>query len=490
MSVRTRVAPSPTGDPHVGTAYMALFNYCFAKKNGGQFLLRIEDTDQVRSTASAERAILEALRWTGLTWDEGPDVGGPAGSYRQSERSAIYKAHSDQLLESGHAFRCFCTPERLEQLRQSQKGQSYLGYDGHCMHLSPAEVRKQLDAGVPHVVRMKVPRDGGVCTVNDLLRGPIELDWMQVDYQVLLKSDGLPTYHLANVVDDHLMEITHVMRGEEWLTSAPKHLLLYEYFGWKAPQLCHMPLLRNPDKSKLSKRKNPTSILYYQRMGVLPEALLNYLGQMAWSFPDGRERFTVEEMVEAFDLSRISLGGPVFDITKLFWLNGQWLKDLSDEQFADRVVSWAFNRDHLMPVVPLVKGRVQVLSDLAPLAGYVLAGVPDIDAALLPSKKVDAATVRKVFYCALVRIDALREYDKAAVEATFRELSERFDIKLRDFLRPFYVASSGREAALPLFDVAQILGKDIFRTRIRFALERLGAPTEAEQKEWKAWLGA
>ena len=489
MSVRTRVAPSPTGDPHVGTAYMALFNYCFAKKHGGEFLLRIEDTDQVRSTASAERAILDALRWTGLTWDEGPDIGGPAGSYRQSERSAIYREHSDILVESGHAFRCFCTAERMEQLRQSQKGQSYLGYDGLCMHLSPAEVRKNLDAGLPHVVRMKVPREGA-CIVDDLLRGPISLEWNQVDYQVLLKSDGLPTYHLANVVDDHLMEITHVMRGEEWLTSAPKHLLLYGYFGWKAPQLCHMPLLRNPDKSKLSKRKNPTSILYYQRMGVLPEALLNYLGQMAWSFPDGRDRFTVDEMVDAFDLSRISLGGPVFDITKLFWLNGQWLKDLSDDQFADRVQTWALNRQNLMPLVPLVKGRVQVLTELAPLAGYVLAGVPDIDASLLPSKKVEAPVVRKAFWCALQRIDKLREYDKPEVEAAFRQLAEKFDIKLRDFLRPFYVASAGREAALPLFDVAQILGKDIFRTRIRYALEKLGAPTEAEQKEWKAWLEA
>jgi glutamyl-tRNA synthetase len=468
---------------------MALFNYCFAKKHGGQFLLRIEDTDQVRSTASAEAAILEALRWTGITWDEGPDIGGPHGPYRQSERSAIYREHADMLLASGHAFRCFCTNETLDALRESQKGQSYLGYDGRCMHLSAAEIQKNLDDGVPYVVRMKVPREG-VCVVQDMLRGPIELEWNQVDYQVLLKSDGLPTYHLANVVDDHLMGITHVMRGEEWLTSAPKHLLLYGYFGWQAPQLCHMPLLRNPDKSKLSKRKNPTSILYYQRMGVLPEALLNYLGQMAWSFPDGRERFTVADMVDAFDLSRISLGGPVFDITKLFWLNGTWLRDLTDEQFADRAAEWAFNRTNLLNVVPLVKGRVQTFTELAPLAGYLFAGVPDIDVALIPSKKVDAATARKMFWCALQRIDRMRVYDKAEVEATLRALSDKFGIKLRDFLRPFYVASSGREAALPLFDVAQLLGKDIFRTRIRYALDKLGAPTEAEQKEWKAWLDA
>jgi glutamyl-tRNA synthetase len=487
MSIRTRVAPSPTGDPHVGTAYMALFNYCFAKKHGGQFLLRIEDTDALRSTPQAERAILDALRWTGLTWDEGPDIGGPAGSYRQSERSVIYREHADRLLESGHAFRCFCTPERLEELRRSQAGQPVQGYDGRCLGLGPAEVGRLLAAGAPHTVRMKVPREGQ-CMVDDMLRGPIALDWSQVDYQVLLKSDGLPTYHLANVVDDHLMGITHVMRGEEWLTSAPKHLLLYAAFGWDAPRLCHMPLLRNPDKSKLSKRKNPTSILYYQRMGVLPEALLNYLGQMAWSFPDGREKFTVAEMVEAFDLSRISLGGPVFDVGKLFWLNGQWLRDLSDEQFADRACEWALNRDHLLPIVPLVKGRVQTLTDLVPLAGYLLAGVPDIDAGLLVSKKMEAPVVRRALWCALHRIDRMRVYGKAEVEEELRALADRFGVKLRDFLRPFYVASSGREAALPLFDVAEILGKDIFRTRLRYALDKLGAPTEAETREWGAWL--
>jgi glutamyl-tRNA synthetase len=250
-----------------------------------------------------------------------------------------------------------------------------------------------------------------------------------------------------------------------------------------------MPLLRNPDKSKLSKRKNPTSILYYQRMGVLPEALLNYLGQMAWSMPDGRERFRVEEMVEAFDLSRISLGGPVFDITKLFWLNGTWIREeLDDTQFADRVSEWALNRDHLAPIIPLVKGRVQVFTELAPLAAYLLAGVPDIDVALLPSKKVEAPVVRKALWASLQRIDKLRDYTKEEIEGVFRDLATRFDIKVRDFLRPFYVACSGREAALPLFDTALILGKDIFRTRIRYALEKMGAPTEAEQKEWKLWL--
>ena len=305
MTVRTRIAPSPTGDPHVGTAYVALFNMAFAHSQGGEFLLRIEDTDQVRSTPESEKAILDALHWLGLQWDEGPDNGGPKGPYRQSERSEIYRDHADQLLENGHAFRCFCSTERLDTLRQQQMENKHaLGYDGHCMNLDKAEAMSRAESGESHVVRMQVPREGQ-CTFNDMLRGEITIDWSQVDLQVLLKADGMPTYHLANVVDDHLMEISHVIRGEEWINSAPKHILLYQYFGWETPVFCHLPLLRNVDKSKLSKRKNPTSILFYQRMGYLPEALLNYLGRMGWSMPDEREKFTLAEMLEVFDIQRV-----------------------------------------------------------------------------------------------------------------------------------------------------------------------------------------
>src|SRR5690606_26897028 len=325
MTVRTRIAPSATGDPHVGTAYIALFNQCFARQHGGKFVLRIEDTDQVRSSAESEQQILDSLRWLGLEWDEGPDVGGPHGPYRQRERSVSYHEHSEKLIGRGHAFRCFCSSERLDVLRAEQMANKQTpGYDGHCLHLSEQEVTQRVAAGEPHVVRMKVP-SSGICKVQDMLRGEIEIPWEQVDMQVLMKADGLPTYHLANVVDDHLMQITHVLRGEEWINSAPKHILLYQYFGWDMPQLCHMPLLRNPDKSKLSKRKNPTSIIFYQRMGYLPQALLNYLGRMGWSMPDEREKFSLEEMVEHFDIQRVSLGGPIFDVEKLAWLNGQWI---------------------------------------------------------------------------------------------------------------------------------------------------------------------
>ena len=244
MTVRTRIAPSPTGDPHVGTAYVALFNMAFAHSQGGQFLLRIEDTDQVRSTPESEKAILDALHWLGLDWDEGPDNGGDKGPYRQSERSDIYREHADQLLDSGHAFRCFCTSERLDELRKTQMdNKQQVGYDGHCMHLEQSEVDARVAKGEPHVVRMQVPREEQ-CTFDDMLRGEISIDWAQIDLQILLKADGMPTYHLANVVDDHLMEISHVIRGEEWINSAPKHILLYEYFGWQAPVFCHLPLPR------------------------------------------------------------------------------------------------------------------------------------------------------------------------------------------------------------------------------------------------------
>ena len=281
MTVRTRVAPSPTGDPHVGTAYMALFNRCFAHAHGGQFILRIEDTDQVRSTPEAEAKIIESLRWLGLDWDEGPDVGGPMGPYRQSERADIYSGYAWELVEKGHAFVCYRTPEELNALREARREA------GQATALKPSELRLSEEeqaarkaAGASFVIRMMVPEESGaLCGRGYAAWRTIELDWGMVDAQILLKSDGLPTYHLANVVDDHLMEITHVIRGEEWINSRPEASLLYtRILVGTMPVLCHLPLLRNPDKSKLSKRKNPTSILYYQRMGFLPEAVVNYLG--------------------------------------------------------------------------------------------------------------------------------------------------------------------------------------------------------------------
>ncbi len=489
MTVRTRVAPSPTGDPHVGTGFQALFNYCLAKKHGGQFILRIEDTDQVRSTRESEENILHALRWLGIEWDEGPDVGGPHGPYRQSERAGIYQEHARRLTDAGHAFRCFHTPQELAEMRAASSGGQRRGFDSAYADLDRETSDRRAASGEAFVVRMRVPREG-TCVVRDHLRGDIEIEWAQVDQQILMKSDGLPTYHLANVVDDHLMGITDVLRGEEWISSAPKHVLLYEYFGWEMPRLCHTPLLRNPDKSKLSKRKNPTSITYYERMGFLPEAVLNYLGRMAWSMPDEAEKFSLEEMVAAFDLDRVSTSGPVFDVQKLSWLNGLYIRELDDAAFAERVCRWALNDDYTRGIIPLVRERVERLSDLAPLIGFMFAGDLPLSAALFESKRVCAADVRRALAWGMWRLDSVATWDAAAIEACLRGTADLMELKLRDFLAPYFVAISGRKSATPLFDTMAVLGRDMSRGRLRKALELLGTPSKKEEKRWRKALEA
>lgn len=484
MTVRTRIAPSPTGDPHVGTAYIALFNLCFARQHGGQFILRIEDTDAVRSTRESETAILESLNWLGLHWDEGPDVGGPKGPYRQSERSEIYRVHAEKLLAAGHAFECFCSSERLETLRKRQLAEKgRFGYDGHCLSLTPEECAERKRAGEPFVIRMKIPATG-VCVVNDLLRDPVSIEWQQVDMQVLVKADGLPTYHLANVVDDHLMEITHVMRGEEWITSAPKHLLLYQYFGWQPPVLCHLPLLRNPDKSKLSKRKNPTSIGYYRRMGYLPEALLNYLGMMGWTMPNGEEKFTLDEMAKNFDVRRVSLGGPVFDLAKLSWLNGRYIREnLSVDQFADRLVEWALNRTYGVPILGLVQERVERFADVLPKVAHFFSPPVALTEASFEHKKLSQEDVRKILFFASRRLDTLRTWQADSLRSELEKLGEALGFKIRELLFPLFVAISGQAVSTPLFETLQILGPDLCRSRLRDALQALGGLSKKQTEE-------
>ncbi len=481
--IRTRIAPSPTGDPHVGTAYIALFNLCFARQHGGKFILRIEDTDQVRSTRKSEQDILAALRWLQLEWDEGPDVGGPHAPYRQSERSAIYQQHAQTLLDRGHAFRCFCTAEHLENVRQQQvANKQQPGYDGHCLTLDAAVVASRVAAGDPYVIRMKVPREGR-CVVKDMLREPVEIEWSQVDMQVLMKSDGLPTYHLANVVDDHLMEISHVIRGEEWINSAPKHLLLYDYFGWQPPVLCHMPLLRNADKSKLSKRKNPTSIGYYQRMGYVPEAVINYLGLMGWSMPDGAEKFTLPEMIANFDLLRISLGGPVFDTAKLDWLNGRYLREnLSDAEFIARYQAWAFDPQRIRSIVPLIKPRVERFADVAPLAGFFLSGMPAIQQDSFSHGKLSTEDMLRILQFTAWRLEDLRDWQHDALEQALVDLASKLGTKIRDFLFPLFVAIAGTAVSTSVIDSMAILGLDLSRARLRHAIATLGGLSGKQQK--------
>ncbi|SEM51859.1 glutamate--tRNA ligase [Halomonas caseinilytica] len=486
MTVRTRIAPSPTGDPHVGTAYIALFNLCFARQQGGQFILRIEDTDRLRSTAESEQMILDSLRWLGLEWDEGPDVGGPHGPYRQSERGDIYVEYARQLLDAGHAFKCYRTSEELDALREERKAAGqHLALKPDDLALPEEEVARREREGWPHVVRMKVPTDG-TCVVEDMLRGTIEVDWAQVDAQILLKSDGMPTYHLANVVDDHLMGITHVLRGEEWINSAPKHQLLYEYFGWPMPALCHMPLLRNPDKSKLSKRKNPTSINYYRRMGFLPQAVANYLGRMGWSMPDEREKFTLDEMMAHFDIQRVSLGGPVFDLQKLTWLNGLYIReDLDDDALLEALKTWAFNDAYVREILPQVRPRVETLSEVMPLAGHFFSGLPSIDEDSFAQVKLERESLLKLLQFLVWRFEAVPAWNKEALLGEVKALSAHFELKMKDFLAPVFIAITGSSSSTSVMDAMAILGSDMTRARLRHAIEVLGGVSKKQTKRFE-----
>lgn len=479
QTVRTRVAPSPTGDPHVGTAYVALVNLCFAKNRGGEFVLRIEDTDRVRSTRESEQAILDSLRWLGLNWAGDP--------FRQSERSGIYREHVQRLLDEGHAFRCFCTPERLEEMRETQRlSKQPPHYDGHCLRLSADDIRKNLDSGVPFTVRMKVP-ESGVCVFEDTLRGRIEIEWKSVDMQVLMKSDGFPTYHLANVVDDHLMGITHVVRGEEWISSAPKHILLYQYFGWTPPQLCHLPLLRNPDKSKLSKRKNPTSILYYREKGYLAEALLNFLGLLIDSRNDNPELLQcdspvalVDAMARDFELTRIALGGPVFDMSKLNWLNGQWIRRYTPEQFLKILAEFGFEWPAAIPqeqrlhIAAVAAPRIETLADFGPLIEFFVE-TPQVTRRDLALPKLTEDEAKPVLNSAIEELLGLDEaqWAQAAIGERLKNAASANGRKFKDVARLFYIAITGSPTSLPLFDGMEILGKIESVRRLRAALEAL-----------------
>lgn len=462
----TRIAPSPTGDPHVGTAYIALFNYAWARKNGGRFIVRIEDTDRARYVPGAEERILAALKWLGLSYDEGPDVGGPHGPYRQSERLPLYRRYAEELLKRGWAYRAFETPEELERIRK-EKG----GYDGRARNIPPEEAEARARRGEPHVIRLKVPRPG-TTEVRDELRGVVVYDNQEIPDVVLLKSDGYPTYHLANVVDDHLMGVTDVIRAEEWLVSTPIHVLLYRAFGWEAPRFYHMPLLRNPDKTKISKRKSHTSLDWYKAEGFLPEALRNYLCLMGFSMPDGREIFTLEEFIEAFTWERVSLGGPVFDLEKLRWMNGKYIREvLSLEEVAERVkpflreagLSWE-SEAYLRRAVELMRPRFDTLKEFPEKARYLF--TEDYPMAEKAKRKLEEGLpLLKELY---PRLKAQEEWSEAALEALLRGFAAEKGVKLGQVAQPLRAALTGSLETPGLFEVMALLGKE----RVLKRLER------------------
>jgi glutamyl-tRNA synthetase len=475
--VRTRIAPSPTGDPHVGTAYVALFNYALARNSGGKFVLRIEDTDRERSHPSSERMIFDSLGWLGLDWDEGPDVGGPHGPYRQSERSDVYRDHAERLVASGAAYPCFCTRERLAELREEQKrSKEQMGYDGRCRGLDRSEAERRRAAGSENVIRLAMPANGDT-VAHDLLRGPIRFDNARMDDQVLLKSDGHPTYHLANVVDDHLMKISHVIRAEEWISSLPKHLRLYEAFGWQPPVFCHLPLLRNADTSKISKRKNPVSLNYYRRAGFQPEALLNYLALMGWTMPDEREEFTLDEFVEAFEPDNISLGGPVFDLAKLTWLNGRYIRRLTPDQLLAKLRDEYLSDDRMLAILPLVHERIDTLEAFFDYAQFFFVGEVSYDdvalGKLVARDRTPPQTANMLRLVVEEHLDPILEWDPEPIEGALRAACERHGWSTKELFMPVRIAVTGRAATPPLFDTMAVLGKEVCRRRLQRAAEVL-----------------
>lgn len=472
--IRVRIAPSPTGDPHVGTGYIALFNYAFAKKNGGKFILRIEDTDRFRSTKESEAAILNALHWLGLKWDEGPDCGGEYGPYRQSERGEIYQRYAQTLLDSGAAYRCICTSERLEELRKRRLAlKQPTGYDGHCRDSNNNDIEAAIKDGASFVIRLKTPTSGNI-VMHDVLRGEIVIAATEIDDQVLMKSDGFPTYHLANVVDDHLMGITHVIRGEEWISSLPKHVLLYDALGVKKPQFCHLPLLRNADKSKVSKRKNPVSLNYFKEAGFINRAMLNFLGLMAYSMPDGSELFSLDDFIDHFQLQRISLGGPVFDVKKLVWLNGRYLREkLSEDDLVDYLEQQLFSRSYLKKIVPLVKERLDKSEDFVEYADFFFRGEIGADKSTFMIGSLDSKASSDVVEDLLERLEALVVFEAGTISSVVNQLCEARSLKPKDLFMPMRMMVCGKKASPPLLETMAVLGKERCRMRLRAAVKSL-----------------
>lgn len=477
-SVRARIAPSPTGDPHVGTAYVALFNRTLARQTGGQFLLRIDDTDRSRYQASSEQKIFDALRWLGLDWDEGPDIGGPCAPYRQSERNAIYQQKVDQLLECGSAYRCFCSAETLAKAREKQKQDKMRpGYPGTCRDLDRVESSQRAAQEESHVIRLRVPAEGETSFV-DQIRGEIRVANSEIDDQVLIKSDGFPTYHLANVVDDIEFGITHVVRAEEWLISTPKHVLIYQALEHPLPMFFHVPLLRNADHSKISKRKNPVSLDWFREQGYLKEAILNFLALMGWSPPDEEEVFDLDRFQQEFNIEKISTGAPVFDLVKLDWINGMHIRRMEPQVLLQRLADEGFlppsvSREDAATILPLVTERMVRLAEFSDRTDWYFADpLAPTSEQLIPKKGT-----RETSLCAL---EGARElfaeispFEPAAIEAALAQLLDQHSLKKPQLFMPLRWALTSRQDSPDLIEVIAVLGKDRSIERIQRALEIL-----------------
>lgn len=476
MKIRTRIAPSPTGDPHVGTAYMALFNLVFAKSLGGDFIIRIEDTDQTRSRPIYEQNIYTALKWAGLEWDEGPDKGGPHAPYRQSERTEIYRKHCQQLVDTGKAYKCFATAEELEEMREvAKKTGGKLGYDRRYRNLSEEEIERRVAKGESYTIRLKIPLSGE-CVFDDAIKGRIVIPWADVDDQVLMKSDGFPTYHLANVVDDHLMEISHVIRGDEWMSSTPKHVYLYEAFGWTPPTFMHMPLLLGKDGKKLSKRKNPTSVFYYRDSGFLPEAFLNFLSLMGYSMPDDKEIYGLSTFIKEFDPKRIGVSGAIFDTQKFEWINQQYIiKTISEKDLWTRIKEWGFQDKMMERLMGLAHTRIKTFGELFELCQFFFINHLPITVEGLCPKGTTPEKSACLLQGVIWHMEELEDWGKAGFEKASHRVAEVFNVHHKKVVMPIlFMAITGKTQGPPLYDSVDILGLDRTRARLLQAIELLG----------------
>ena len=487
--VRTRFAPSPTGFPHVGNIRTALFAWLFARHHGGSFIIRIEDTDIARKVEGAVESILNSLRWLGLDWDEGPEVGGKYGPYFQSQRLDKYHEIAQQLVSRGDAYYCYCSPRRLGEMRAEQVRQKQPpGYDRHCRNLTESERSQKEAEGITPVVRFKTPLDGQT-RFNDLIWGEVAFENSTLDDFVMLKSDGYPTYHLANIVDDHLMEISHVIRAEEWLSSTPRHVLMYKALGFAPPNFAHLPMLLGADRSKLSKRHGAVSITEYYEQGYLPGAMVNFLALLGWSLDDRTEIFSRQELIDNFSLGRVSRTAAIFNQDKLSWMNGVYIRSLTADGFfeaaepylmMDKAAGQAVisSEEYVRQILPLVQERAKTLVEVAGLTQFFF--VEDLDYApgLLTGKNMSRESTTEALKTAQPGLEQLKVFDAGSLEALLRPLAVELDLKTGQLFGTLRVAVTGRTAAPPLFQTMAVLGKERCLKRIEAALDRLEHPRD------------
>ncbi len=484
--VRVRYAPSPTGDFHVGGARTALFNYLFARRHGGSFILRIEDTDQKRYNPEALGWLMDGLRYLGLDWDEGPEVGGAYGPYTQTERLAVYQRYCEQLLSEGRAYRCFCSAERIQEASKAREKQGLRpGYDRHCRTLDPAEATQR--ASEAHTVRFKAPIEGEI-TVHDLIRGEITFGNEIIQDAVLMKSDGIPTYHMANVIDDHLMEISHVLRGDEWVNSLPLHKHLYDSFGWEPPLMAHLPLILNPTgKGKMSKREGrapdgqllPVFTRGFQELGYLPEAMINFMALLGWSYDDKTEIMSRDELIERFTLERVNASPAVWNYEKLDHINGAYIRRLPVDELSARLAPFVkkagfeIAADKLRAVAPLIQERISKLSDIATVADFFFVKeLPEYEAGELIPRNSDVASTRKILEHAGEKL-ADNDFTVESLESALRSAADELGVKPGQMFQPIRVAACGRKNAPPLFETLAVLGKETTLARIGKAVQKL-----------------